>query len=1163
MSATLSFARLNVRRMPGFPRGGYALTELSPGLNIVFGPNASGKTTTAHALNLTLWPEGAAAQRASVTAAFALGGQPWTVDVEHDHVRYQAAGRESGPPLLPAGQTQSRYNLALHELLADENRPLAEAILRASAGGYDVAAAGATCDFGKAPAGARTARDSYVQAARAVDAAQRVASELRAAAEHLETLRRQCAAAEAARTRVAQLQLALDHAAALQAQRAAQASLDAFPRALAQLDGHEPETLAALRAEEDDLRQQQIRAQAAIDQAEAELAATGVGDTLSPELLDRWRRVTVELRRLSEVQAATQRAVAQHQTACTECRRLLGATDAATAANLDAAALDTLAGLAEAAEQLRAERLALEAQTRWLDQAVDSAALDRSREALRALQSWLRAADEGRPPLPALRWLTTLVGGGLVLAGIILATAMYPVWIALSVCGAAAVCAAWWLRGGRERAHLRHAYERLGLPAPAGWTQHAVEQRCAELERELAGQALGAERAARAAALSERRTQLDAQAAAHDRRCAGFAQQHGIAPGADPVRYFWLVSRLANLHTAQERLRGAEAEHAAASAQYEALRAGLNDELAPYGGLALADVAAAEAAVEELLRRLQRSSAAQTARAAARRERQMADQGLARGAARRRELLGRAGLSEAEAGRLAELCAQHAAYHAARQARDVAAQRVELVAEQLAVAGGAIDEAKRDRPALERELAETRAAAGAWERLHEQLVTLEQRVAAAKAAHDVEAALAQRDACAAELTEKWTQHTGAEIGAALVDFIQGYTRDRARPAVFSRARTLLAQVTRGRYRLDFDDDAGTPAFRAFDEVDGVGRSLDELSSATRVQLLLAVRLAFVEEQEHGVRLPLFLDELLANSDDVRGTALMEMILTWVRQGRQVFYFTAQRDEVVRWQALLAREPQVPHAFIDLAAARHAAEQALALPPDIEPVAVAEVPPPDGRDLAAYRRRLRVPPIDPRQPGSAVHIAHFIDDLQVLHRLLSAGIEHVGQLRRLAEHGSLEALGLDARRRRRALGLAAVIEAACDAWRVGRGRRIDRTVLRAANVLTPAVRDEVGALVDELDGDAAALLAALAPGSPRRVKGLRQQALVALERYLLEHGYLDCAPTATPADIRNAALRAAVPYWADSVLQPAEVNAILRSIFGGAAQPDAHIIHTAP
>jgi len=72
----------------------------------------------------------------------------------------------------------------------------------------------------------------------------------------------------------------------------------------------------------------------------------------------------------------------------------------------------------------------------------------------------------------------------------------------------------------------------------------------------------------------------------------------------------------------------------------------------------------------------------------------------------------------------------------------------------------------------------------------------------------------------------------------------------SRPDVFERAREILTTITRGRYRLDFDE--AEAEFRVFDETKE-GLALDELSSGTRVQVLLAVRIAFVEQQEQEFR----------------------------------------------------------------------------------------------------------------------------------------------------------------------------------------------------------------------------------------------------------------------------------------------------------------------
>ena len=95
-------------------------------------------------------------------------------------------------------------------------------------------------------------------------------------------------------------------------------------------------------------------------------------------------------------------------------------------------------------------------------------------------------------------------------------------------------------------------------------------------------------------------------------------------------------------------------------------------------------------------------------------------------------------------------------------------------------------------------------------------------------------------------------------------------------------------------------------FRARDHQTKRDFELTELSSATRVQLLLSVRLAFVETGETRYRLPLTLDETLANSDDVRASAIITTMAS-LAEDRQIFYFTAQNDEVNKWKEIVPKD----------------------------------------------------------------------------------------------------------------------------------------------------------------------------------------------------------------------------------------------------------------
>src|SRR5690606_28836780 len=174
----LHFERLVVRRMPGVGDGGFRLEELAPGVNVVHGPNASGKTTTARAIEALLWPRAAAPERASVAGWFRVADDEWMVETEAGRARWQRGGADASAPPLPPAESRDRYRLSLHELLSAEDRALAEEILRESAGGYDLARAAAAI-------GARSAPSRPNKELNAVKAARQKATDARKRHEEL------------------------------------------------------------------------------------------------------------------------------------------------------------------------------------------------------------------------------------------------------------------------------------------------------------------------------------------------------------------------------------------------------------------------------------------------------------------------------------------------------------------------------------------------------------------------------------------------------------------------------------------------------------------------------------------------------------------------------------------------------------------------------------------------------------------------------------------------------------------------------------------------------------------------------------------------------------------------------------------------------------------
>jgi hypothetical protein len=288
----------------------------------------------------------------------------------------------------------------------------------------------------------------------------------------------------------------------------------------------------------------------------------------------------------------------------------------------------------------------------------------------------------------------------------------------------------------------------------------------------------------------------------------------------------------------------------------------------------------------------------------------------------------------------------------------------------------------------------------------------------------------------------------------------------------------------------------------------VGKSPAELSDATRVQLLLAARLAFASQVDRTARLPLFLDEVLTTTDPERFVAVTRSLLLFARdEGRQTVYLTANPADVVQWNRVLEGEGCAPATAIELADLR-AMASGVGTRSDLEVPPLAEVPVPAGTDAESYGELLKVPRVDLLGPPTALHLFHLLrDDLDLLYRLLVSRVRTVGQWRRLADGGGGATLvGIDAAARISAL--ADVAEAFFDASRVGRCRPIDTGVLRDAGVSEVWI-DKLQSLLDELGGDPARLLAALeSTRDDPRTKGFRANVRERLRQHLVQHGYLD-------------------------------------------------------
>lgn len=1168
MSGHLAFERLVIRRMPGFPSGGITLDELSPGVNIVYGPNASGKTTTARALQAALWPR-TAPDRASILASFRLGAEEWLVDVDAGHARYQRDGRDAHEPALPVADSRDRYVLSLHELIGAEDRELAAIIARESAGGYDLAAAANALKFNTPSA--RTARTES-QALETARQQYRKAIEkqkaLHAEEEKLSRLRSKRDRANEAAARVRLLQLVLRSKAAESEEREARAALGAFPEGMARLHGDEHERLRALRDKLDEaLRRldhgRRDRENALRALAETGLPPEGLPDTLLPSLRAR----------LDELKAAERDAAdalrdleAARRTLEEERRALTGALEDERLASIDAPGMEVLDAFAREAARVEARVVALEAELRALGDEEPPANLDALRRGADLLARWLAVDPERIAERRRLR-TAAMLGAVLAAAGVVaLGVFVKPALFALLVFPVAFLL--WALRGRPEtdpHSAIRRQFEALGIPGPASWAEDAIQQHRTTLDRLIAEGRTAEVRAERRRRLQAELEELGPERERIERQRTELVERFGIAPHTRHAPILWLAQRIGRWQDAARRVGEAEVALTQARARVQGALEAAAPALRPYAldpeaGVAhpaadhssddapdrrvwtITDSATLSGAIEALDARRQAHVNAAHALRTANDAIVQAEREIAAIRKEREEIFARLGLNPDQDAVVEAWCRDREAYLEARARLDAARRDAEAAERELLEHPGYEPGlVARSREDLEAELAAEEQLLGERDGILQEISAIEARLEDARDGNDVELALAAVARAEADLRDARERDLLAALGRTLTEFVQAAARDRDRPRVFFRARELFAHFSRGRYILEFDD-GDPPRFRARDTVTGIGHALDELSSATRVQLLLAVRVAFVETFEQGVHLPLILDEALGNSDDIRARAIIQVAADLAASGRQLFYFTAQADEVAKWRELLEERPGLGYRILDLAALRDLpGEERLA---DVASTPPPAPPPPDGMDHAAYGRALRVPPLDIRTATvGGTHLWYLIDDCEALHTLLNMQIRTWGELEALYEtaQGSLGIIGRPVVERARAAARA--LREILELRRTGMGKPVDRQALIDSGAVTDAFLDRATELCRELDGDAARLLEALEAG---RLERFRKANIARLREFFEEHGYLAPVPPLEPAVIRARAIAAATPDLEAGRLDPTTFERLLRA-----------------
>lgn len=1080
---------LAIRQLPGVDA--FTLDDLAPGVNLVVGPNAVGKSSLARAL----WHL-VAGQRPGDPSALSLEAElvddegRWRVVRSGRQGVWTRDGEPASAPPLPDADRLHCYWLRVEDLLQAEGRDeqaLVELLRRELAAGFDLEAVRKGFEFGprRGQQEGQALRNARQQRQRIESRYQALLRE-EATLPHLEA---RVQAARAAGQRARQREQALALLEARHERERLATALAAYPDGMDRLTGRELQRLQELEAQRSRAREDLAEQRRRRDEAHARAAETGLADARpdEAELEAAAKRLQTLIHRHRQREDACQR-LTEREGELRAAREALAGDDAAT----------VTAGPGEVAE---AERLAQ--------------ALHAARSELDACRAQASAAAEptaAAPPPTRLPWIAGLALASAALSGV-----------------TAVLTAVWWAIAGSLFAALA-----AGLAVPAAWREHRT---CREARSELDFARRRRRELENRVAAAESREQAAREAAWQ------FCSAHGIDPeglaGAG-------LDRLIRLTVGLDQARSA---HAAAKAELSRIDGELQTEAEAvraflarwHGAPEASDPVALETALNAFREHWRAAEqAARDARdaehAARRLEKTVTerDQGI-------ETLYREAGLEPGDRAGLERRCAALETWRERRQQYEAAQATEKDRTRPLADETALLAQVEAgDAAGLEADLREQQTLAADYESLLEEVNGINTRLREAGRDGGLEQALADEQAAGEALAGLRDDAMLAAAGTFLLEQVAREHQSAQQPPVLKDAGERFLRFTRHGWSLELDAERG---FHAREAASGERRPLSALSSGTRMQLLLAVRIAWARQIEREKKpLPLFLDEALTTSDAERFAEVAASLQQLADQeGRQIFYLSARREEIGLWEHATGTAPAV----VDLAAVRF--RRPTAEPADYRVPEPPTLPAPEGRTPEDYAAALGVPALDPWQPPEAIPLFPLLrDELPRLHRLMEDWrITRLGELEALLTGPAAERALPDAGGRERLAARCRIARSWLGHWRRGRGRPVDRGVLEASGLVTDTFIDRVSDLAAAVHGDAEALVSGLREG---RVPRFRAGTTDELADWLQAEGYLDPEPPLDP----EALTRAVLASQADTA-PPAEIRRVVSWL--QAALPD--------
>ena len=1107
--------RLKINALPGITQE-FTFKPPDAGVIVVTGPNAIGKSSLARALKHLL---GGVDRRdppaLSLEAEFDSSGTRWFVSRIGRQIQWKRDGEDATTPSLPASDQINHYRLSMESLLVDDqdDQALAEKVRKELRSGFDLDAPRITLRgrWG------RVEEQVLLKARSEVGRVEQSYAALQADEANLPDLDKRIKAAEKARQRLGHLQQAMDLHQAIVRRENYQQAVARFPADMDKLSGNELARLNASDARLEELRENVAEAQRSLQTALEERQDSGLADAApQAEAVARIEERLNEIDSLASDRTHALRDATEAEAALRDAQARFDGGEEPPNLSLDS--LERARGIVEPLVNAEARLHKLDQQLKLSGEPPDDTEIDQFRAGVHALRAWL--ATGGQPDQSTREPRGAVWFGASALAAIAAVVALVEqAWSGLAAI-AAGVASLFWalIAQARRAAHApspsdeaKKAFVNTELEPPSEWSTSAVGEHLRHhIEHRLNRLILQRERASGASQLISDIEDEKSTIEALNTEKTKLAKAIGFDPNLAGAPFHRLVEVASNWDQTRQQSEAKKSNLDRLNSDIADQSAEVRDFLEQWRGTDAPpfDTTGSDTAIKELRiafkslkERMQVLNDARNQITFHQREAQALEREINRIEEELQDLFAEITLDPHQRGDLEDRITHLPQWkEASAKLRDAERDESKL---RTALAGhtdliAAIEDGGIER--LQGLLSDAQREADAHTELIKERERIKTQLRAAGKDHDLEQAASNLDLATAVLEDKRDEALRHQATEVLLEDVEDQFTSEHEPDLLRRAKERFEQVTAHAFTLELRNDN---RFAARDLEQEQLRSLEELSSGTRMQLLLALRLAWTEIQEQGGEsLPLFLDEALTTSDEDRFSVMANTLTRLAETGdRQIFYLTARRHESALWRQATGTEPPV----IDLAEVRFGTTHLE--PDDFKVETPPSLPPPAGQDATSYAATLGVPRFEPHLEPGGIHLFHLLrDDLELLHRLMSTWrVTTLGQLEGLLASNAADGAIPDAAVRGRLAQRCAATRAWTKLWRQGRGQPVNRAVLEQSRAVSETFIDRIAELTDELQGDGTALINAL---RQHRLPGFRTTKASELEQWLANEGYID-------------------------------------------------------